>query len=367
MRHLLVRLPGAGRSYPIVLGKGALEQTARSLKERPLGARNAVVTDRTDRRLHGDRLIAALDRAGLPARTFAFPPGERSKSLGTVEGLARRMLRAGFSRHDAVIALGGGVVGDVAGFLAATYMRGIPYVQVPTTLLAMVDSSVGGKVAVDLPEGKNILGHFWHPSRVFVDPTCLDTLPERQRRSGWAEVTTHGVIADKNHFDWLERNARRLLRLEPGSMTGVLATSLGIKARIVRRDEREGDLRMMLNYGHTVGHAIESLTGYRRYTHGEAVAIGMAVEGRLAAALGFWRDGDLERQNRLLEALGFDLRLPALAPRDLLRAFGRDKKAARGEATFALPSRIGAMKKVDGRIAVAVERPVILDALRASA
>ena len=366
MRRLRVPLKGAGRSYPIHLGKGALEQTALSLKALPLGERYAVITDRNVKRLYADRLMSELDWAGLPAQLFAFPGSERSKTLETVERLTRRLARAGFARGDAVIALGGGVVGDVAGFVAATYMRGLPYVQVPTTLLAMVDSSIGGKVGVDLPEGKNLVGHFWHPARVFVDPTCLETLPERQRRCGWAEVAKHAVIADREHFVWLEKNVRRLLGLKPKAMIDVLATSLQIKSRVVRKDERESDWRKVLNYGHTIGHALESLTDYRLYTHGEAVAIGMAVEGRVAVALGFWPGSALARQNRLLEALGFDLSVPSIPPRDLLRALRRDKKVAHGEVTFALPRRIGAMKTVEGKVGVRVERRVILHALRES-
>jgi 3-dehydroquinate synthase len=228
----------------------------------------------------------------------------------------------------------------------------------------MADSSIGGKVGVDLEGGKNLVGHFWHPARVFVDPACLETLPPRERISGWVEIIKHGIIADARHFGWLERNARRLLDLKPASMEEILARSLRIKARIVRRDERESEYRMVLNYGHTVGHAIETLTGYRKFIHGEAVAKGMAVEGRIARNLGLWKDADLHRQNCLLERLGANISFPDLPVRDVLRVLGRDKKAAAGEVRFPLPRRIGAMHTREGKVGIQVHRRVILGAIR---
>ncbi|MCZ6688754.1 MAG: 3-dehydroquinate synthase [Planctomycetota bacterium] len=358
MRKLVVKLE-SGQGYPIHLGRGVLRRLPSSLRSRPVGERYAVITDHTVRDLYGETVLAGLERAGLHARIFSFAPGEARKNLRTVESIAGRMLKAGISRSDAVIALGGGVVGDVAGYVAASYMRGIPYIQAPTTLLSMVDSSIGGKVAVDLDSAKNIIGHFWHPSRVFIDPTCLDTLPVRQQRSGWAEIVKHGVIADRDYFGWLEKNAARLLRLRGKAMEDVLARSLSIKSRIVAKDAREADLRMVLNYGHTIGHAIESLTRYRKYTHGEAVAIGMNLEGRLALLLGLWDQADLDRQNRLLRRLRLPTRLPDLSASKIIRSIRHDKKSSNGLPVFALPRRIGAMATRDGRFGLHVDPALI--------
>lgn len=367
MRRLLVRPSASGTTYPIQVGRGAARRLAPSLVAKPIGDRYAVVTDHTVRDLYGEGFLSRLHRAGMEARLFSFAPGESRKNLKTLEMLSNRMLRAGFSRTDAVIALGGGVVGDVAGLIAASYMRGVPYVQVPTTLLAMVDSSIGGKVAVDLPDGKNIVGHFWHPSRVLIDPNFLETLPVRERRNGWVEIVKHGVIADRDYFGWMERHAGQLVRLKGRALEGVLATSLRIKARVVGKDEREADLRRVLNYGHTIGHAIETITRYRRYSHGEAVAIGMNVEGRIARELGYWRDDDLKRQNRLLRQLGLRIRFPDLPIPAVLRALRRDKKVAHGEVVFALPRRIGAMRSEQGRFGLRVASAAVKQAIREAA
>lgn len=363
MRRLFVK-PSGGGSYAIQIGRGLLGRIASSLEAKPLGHRYAIITDRTVRDLYGETLVGRLERRGISCRLFSFPPGESRKTLETFRRLLENLLGAGFGRTDAVIALGGGVVGDTAGYVAAAYMRGIPYLQVPTTLLAMVDSSIGGKVAVDLPGGKNTVGHFWQPRGVFVDPSCLETLPLRERRCGWVEMVKHGIIADRSHFDWLERNAGRLLRLRGKSVEEILAGSLRIKARVVAKDERETGLRMILNYGHTIGHAIESTTRYRKYTHGEAVAIGMNVEGRIARILGCWKEEDLLRQNRLLRRLGLKISFPPLPARKLLAALRHDKKVARGVVAFVLPRRIGAMQTEGGRFGLSVDPKVVTQAIR---
>ena len=363
MKRLKVNLGSGQCVYPILVKRGALKAMVASLGARPVGRRYAVISDHTVRDLYGEPVLSHLSRAGISARLFSFPAGEPRKNLKTIEALAGRMLKAGFSRDDAIIALGGGVVGDVAGFVAASYMRGIPFVQAPTTLVSMVDSSIGGKVAVDLAGGKNIVGHFWHPSRVFIDPSCLDTLPLRQRRNGWVEVIKHGVIADRRYFDWLERKDSSLLRLKGKAMEEVLARSLRIKTKVVETDQREADYRKVLNYGHTIGHAIESLTRYQRVLHGEAVAIGMNVEGRIACHLGLWRRDDLERQNRLLRRLGLKIGFPNIPTSKLVRALRHDKKVTGGDVTFALPRRLGAMASRNGSFGLVVEPTVLIEAL----
>ena len=366
MRRIVVR-PGGGGPYPIQIGRGALRQVASSLRAAPLGDRYAIITDHNVRDIFALALQGHLQRAGIDSRIFSFAPGEGRKNLSTFESLSGRMLKAGFSRTDAIIALGGGVVGDMAGYVAAAYMRGIPYVGVPTTLLAMVDSSIGGKVAVDLPGGKNIVGHFWHPSRVFIDPRCLESLPSRERRSGWVEIIKHGVIGNPAYFDRLERNGDRLMKLKGRVLEEILAGSLRIKAKVVALDEKESGLRRILNYGHTVGHAIESLTGYGKYTHGEAVAMGMAVEGRIALLLGLWEKDDLARQNRLLRKLRLKISSPKIPAPKLLRAIRRDKKVAHGVVYFALPGAIGAMGTRSGWHATEVDPRVIRRALQETA
>ena len=274
-----------------------------------------------------------------------LPPGESAKRLGEVERLAEELSAAGADRASLLVAFGGGIVGDIGGFLAAIYMRGMDYVQVPSTLLAQVDSSVGGKTGANLLAGKNLIGAFHHPRAVFADVDLLRTLPPRELRAGWMEVVKAGILRDAGLFDFLERKAE-VLATGPAAadhadlLAEIVARSVAIKAEIVGLDERESGVRMLLNLGHTVGHAIEAATGYRALLHGEAVGWGMLAAIHIARARGWVSPGDSERMGRLIHTLG---RLPffAAAPQALLAAAGRDKKNSAGTRRFVLPTAIG--------------------------
>ncbi|HET6372645.1 MAG TPA: 3-dehydroquinate synthase, partial [Candidatus Polarisedimenticolia bacterium] len=258
--------------YTLHVGLGAARALPGWLSTRSLAARYALVTDSNVAPLHARPLLAALTAAGLPTMLIEFPAGEGNKTRSTKEAVEDALAAAGVGRDAAVIALGGGVVCDLAGFVAATYHRGIPYVQVPTTLLAMVDASVGGKTGVDTPQGKNLIGAFHQPAAVFIDTEYLATLPGRDYRSGLAEVVKAGAICDADLFELLRREAPRLLARDPSLVPEVIERSCRIKAQVVAADEKEGDLRKILNFGHTIGHALEAVTGFAM-THGEAVAV----------------------------------------------------------------------------------------------
>lgn len=322
-----------------------------------------MITDSNVRGLLGDRLVDGLKDEGLEVSLLDFPAGEESKSLRTVGSLTRLMIHNGFDRTSAVIALGGGVVGDVAGFVAAIYMRGIPYLQIPTTLMAQVDSSVGGKTAVDLPEGKNLLGAFHQPKRVYIDPTVLSTLPDREIKNGVAEIIKYGVIYDREFFEYLETNVATIMGLDEKTLTHIILKACQIKSEIVQKDEREENLRSILNYGHTLGHAEETCSHYPRRLHGEAVAIGMNCAGSLAVKKGFWRDEDLKRQNNLIGSLGLPLQSNH-DPMDLVKAMRYDKKAEGGGIMVVLPARIGKMATINGRYRIPVSEEELLSVLR---
>jgi 3-dehydroquinate synthase len=269
------------------------------------------------------------------------PAGEGTKNLMQANQLFDRAFEAGLDRRSAIFALGGGVVGDLAGFVAATYMRGISFVQVPTTVLAH-DSSVGGKVAVNHPKGKNVIGAFHQPKLVVYDTSALKTLPDREIRSGVAEVIKHGLIWDEKFFEWLESAIEQVCSLDPAITADMLAHSCSIKAKVVAKDEKENDLRAILNFGHTLGHAIEALTDYGTYTHGEAIAIGMVFAAELSAECGKIDRAMVERIRRLLIRTGLPTEVPEqLNPYDLIAAMRQDKKAAGGCLTFVLLSAIG--------------------------
>jgi 3-dehydroquinate synthase len=257
------------------------------------------------------------------------------------------LVATGVDRRSVVVALGGGVVGDLAGFVAATYMRGIPYVQVPTTLLAAVDSSVGGKVAVDLPEGKNLVGAFYQPRLVVIDPEVLASLPPRELRAGLAEVVKHGVILDAEFFAYVEAHADGILAQEAAVLAAVIRRCCELKARVVSADERDEGLRAILNYGHTFAHALETVTGYQRFRHGEAVALGMVAASLLAEEMGKVAPEVTRRQVALLRRLGLEVRLPAEFRLDeLLACFRRDKKTLSGRLRFVLPVGLGEVEVV---------------------
>lgn len=334
-----VRLPG----YTVTIAGGALARAGDIVRAAAPAHRYAVVTDETVGPLYGVAVARAL---GAGAEVFSMPAGESHKTRETWSAVTDAMLGAGFGRDCAVVAVGGGVVGDLAGFVAATYLRGVPVVQVPTTLLAMVDASVGGKVGVDTAAGKNLVGAFHPPSAVIVDPEALRTLPAAHRRAGLAEVLKHGVLADECHFDEVASQLDVLTsgdEAAEGALAAVIARSVEIKAGVVARDEREAGVRKTLNFGHTIGHAIEHLSGYT-LLHGEAVGIGMVAEAALGERLGVTEPGTAARIAQAVRGAGLPVSVPdGMSAPAILAATRSDKKARAGVVEYALPRRIGAM------------------------
>jgi len=354
-------------SYDILIGRGLLADLPALVKAACPASGYAVITDSHVAKLYGEKLVARCHDAKLHVELFAFPAGEWNKTRETWASLSDRMLGRHFGRDSAVIALGGGVAGDVAGFVAATYLRGIPYVQIPTTLLAMIDSSIGGKAGVDVPAGKNLLGAFHQPRLVVADLDVLGSLAAPQLAAGMAEAVKHGVIADRQYFDALEQEHRAVAAREAGALERVVRRSVEIKAAVVAADEREAGRRAILNFGHTVGHAIEATAKFATL-HGEAVAIGMAYEARLAEALGIAEPGTADRVQRLLERYNLPLELPESATEDALVAAMRlDKKAREGTVRFALPQAIGRMFADGTNWTVAAPEDVLRDVLRGAA
>lgn len=329
-------------SYDILIDRGSLARVPALLTEYCPAAAYAVIADSQVATLYGERVTAALRAAGMAAELLAFPAGERNKTRDTWSALCDRLLAAQLGRDGAVLAVGGGVTGDLAGFVAATYYRGVPWVQVPTTLLAMIDSSIGGKTGVDTPQGKNLLGAFHQPRLVVADPDVLATLAPRQLAAGMAEAIKHAAIADADYFAALER-APVPVTADAATLERVVRRSVEIKAEIVAADEREAGRRAALNFGHTVGHALEATGGYA-LLHGEAVAIGMVVEARLAETIGVAERGTAARIARALERHGLPVTVPdGTRAAAVLAAMLHDKKVRAGALRFALPSRVGTL------------------------
>lgn len=337
MEPLIVSL--GDRSYPIVWGRLGGLGAAVAAALRP--GRCVVVSDSNVAPLYGEAAILSLREAGFSPSLHSFAAGESNKTLDTYQALVQEILAAGVDRATPVLALGGGVVGDMAGFAAATLLRGLAFVQVPTTLLAMVDSSVGGKTGVNAAVGKNLVGAFHQPSLVFAPMDTLATLPDEELRCGLGEVVKHAVLADPAFFAWLESDGWRLLAREPEALRHAVLRCCAIKAAIVARDERETGERALLNLGHTVGHAIEAVAGYGAWRHGEAVAMGLLAEARCAVALGLAEPSLPGRIAALSRALGLPTELPPLPPDALRAAMAFDKKRTRGTLTVALPIEIG--------------------------
>ena len=332
------------RSYEVLIEAGASGRVASFLPEGVEPTTVFIITDENVAPLYLERVEASFTGAGLSAAAAVMGAGETEKNLSRVEWLYHRMLKAGLDRKSIVVALGGGVVGDIAGFAAATYMRGIAFMQVPTTIVAQVDSSVGGKTGVDLAEGKNLIGAFHQPVAVVVDPETLATLPRREVAAGLGEVVKHGVILDAAYFTKLEKLGEGLLEMDAATAVEVVGRSVEIKADVVSRDEREGGLRAILNFGHTVAHALEAVTGYSRFLHGEAVAVGMVAACRIGEELGMC-GGDLaERTATLCARLGLPVTGEGFSAADIMAAFARDKKSVAGAPRFVLPERIGTVR-----------------------
>ena len=343
---MIVEVNLGSRSYRIVVASGALQSVGERLRELRLGSRAALVSDGAIMRLYGKTVLASLEAAGFHVTTIDVPEGESAKTLEVARHCWDQLLTAGLDRTSTVLALGGGAVGDVAGFAAATYMRGINFVQLPTTVLAQVDASIGGKTAIDHPLGKNMIGAFHQPRLVVVDPAVARTLPEREFRSGLAEIVKHGIVLDAGYFAELERDLEPMAARDLGVLERIIAGSCRLKASVIERDEREAELRHVLNYGHTIGHALEASTGYALYAHGEAVSLGMVAEARLARRLGLADDETTERQQRMLEKLGLPVRVPSIDVEPIMSAMVRDKKAKDGRVPFVLAPRIGAFQIV---------------------
>ncbi len=326
------------RSYPIHVGPNLLQQ--RALFEPHLTSNQVcIVTNTTVAPLYLAQVEAAL--AGRKVVSVILPDGEQYKTLDTVSVIYDRLLELDFSRSATLIALGGGVVGDMTGFAAATYQRGIRFIQIPTTLLAQVDSSVGGKTGVNRPLGKNMVGAFYQPRCVLADTTTLDTLPQRELLAGLAEVIKYGLINNLEFLTWLEGNLERLLRRDSAALTHSILVSCREKAAIVAADETEGGLRAILNLGHTFGHAIETAMGYGQWLHGEAVATGMVMAADLSWRLGMLEQSAAERAKRLIGAAGLPVIPPAIATDEFVRLMSKDKKAEQGKIRFVLLEALG--------------------------
>ena len=343
MTDLNLRYPGRAVTSRVRIERGALDRLG-ALALRWTGARHAVVvSDRRVARLYGARALRSLRRAGFRASLVAVPAGERSKSARRLNLLWERFAALELPRDGAVIALGGGMVGDLAGFAAASWLRGVPWVGVPTTVLAQVDSSVGGKTGVDLGAGKNLVGAFHQPAGVLVDPDVLRTLPPRERRSGLAEVVKMGAATDARLFAWTARRAVALAAGDPGALAAAVGRAIRAKARVVQRDERErrSGGRTALNFGHTLGHALEAAGGYRGLRHGEAVAIGMRVAVALSQREMGLTAAERDRIERLLDRLALPRRIPGTRLEALMRAMASDKKRDRSGVRWVLTPRIG--------------------------
>lgn len=342
-----IRVALKGRPYDIQVEVGLIDRAGEALADLAHGRRAVVVADTAVARLHGARLMDALSRANIHADEVLVPSGEESKSFHGLDVLCDALLERRLERRDLIIAFGGGVVGDLAGFAAAIYKRGVDFVQIPTTLLAQVDSSVGGKTAIDTPRGKNLIGAFHQPRRVLADLSLLETLPVRELRCGYAEVIKYGLLGDVSFFAWLEAHGAKVLALEPSALAHAVRHSISMKANIVARDETETGERVLLNLGHTFGHALEAETGFSgALQHGEGVAAGMALAFRYSESLGLCPAEAAERAGRAIAAAGLpttlgDIRSEPFSADRLLRHMAQDKKAEGGAFVLVLARALG--------------------------
>jgi 3-dehydroquinate synthase len=330
------------RSYNILVGEGILSFAGDLLTEAGINGKVAVVTNPTVAQLYLDTVHDSLEGSGFDVTPILLPDGEEYKTLSTLSTIFDRLIGERFERKSCIVALGGGVVGDIAGFAAASYLRGTPLVQIPTTLLAQVDSSVGGKTGVNHKHGKNLIGAFYQPRAVIIDVTVLSSLPKRELIAGMAEVIKYGIIADPALFSQLEANIDRVLALDHRLLTELIVTSCTIKARVIEKDEREDDYRAVLNFGHTVGHALEAATDYKRFLHGEAVGIGMAKAAVIAYQHGLCDSVTLGRISNLIRMAGLPTEIPdEVSTQSLTQGMELDKKSAEGKIKFVMCTGIG--------------------------
>lgn len=340
-----VRVDLGERSYSISIGSGTLADIGSTLARFEFSRKLALISNPTVYGLYGSIVSQSVRDAGYDLVEVLIPDGEEYKNLGSMQTIYGELLRTRLDRKSALIALGGGVIGDITGFAASTYMRGIDFVQVPTTLLAQVDSSVGGKTGVNHLLGKNMIGTFWQPRFVWIDTSTLKTLPEREFLAGLSEVIKYGIIWDAELFSFLEEHREAVLSLQPEALTRIIGRSCEIKAEVVSKDERESGLRAILNFGHTVGHALETVTGYKKYLHGEAIAVGMHLEAKLSARLGMIGPEAVARIERLLLDYGLPAAMPEGTDADsIIAAMQIDKKAVSGEIRIVLPEAVGSVK-----------------------
>lgn len=348
-----------GRSYKVHVGLGILPRTGRILKDLNLSKRLIVISNRQVLKRYGTTLNQSLRAAGFEVSMINLPDGERYKSLSTIEKIYYRLLQLRLDRKSTLVAFGGGVVGDMVGFAAATYLRGIPCIQIPTTLLAQIDSAIGGKTGVNLKGGKNLVGAFYQPMAVIADPSLLVSLPAREFHSGLYEAIKYGIIRSRSLFDLIAQKHARFPHKDKTNLEKVVAECVGIKADVVSRDERESGLRMILNYGHTIGHALEAATQYRRLTHGEAIGHGMIMASRLAEALGKIDQAESQEINRVVRQFSPLPSIRSVRPQQIFRYLLSDKKIIEQRLKFVLPLRIGAVEIVSD-----VPRTAVEDVLR---
>lgn len=341
----VVKVDLAERSYPIYIGSGILPDFGRFYKQHNLGRRVAIISDHTVGKVYGSVVEDALE--GFGVHRIDVPDGEESKALPVAEDIITRLIERRFDRSSTIVALGGGVIGDLAGFVASTFLRGIAYVQVPTTLLAQTDSSVGGKVAVNHPLGKNLIGAFYQPKFVFIDTEVLKTLPREELLAGLTEVVKYGVIWDEGFFSFLESDLDRILELDPEAVQRVVERCCQIKAEVVSQDERESGLRSILNYGHTIGHAIEALTEYKGYKHGQTIGLGMIAAAKMAFDMGLLSEDGFWRQENLLKRIDRPKGIDDLSVEDIVERMGSDKKVRDDRIRFVLAERVGKVALID--------------------
>ena len=330
------------QSYPVSVGYGLLDRLGEKIKKVDLFGTTTIISDENVFSLYGTRVRGILKSAGFSVNTFVVPPGEETKSIDYAVKIYDFLVEHRAERDDIIIALGGGMVGDLTGFVAATFLRGMPWIQVPTSLVAMVDASIGGKVAVNHPQGKNLIGAFYQPNMVLVDPQILITLPQRELTSGWAEVIKHGLILDEEFVQFLESNVNGLSKLEPELLTRAIGGSAAIKAQVVSQDEKEREgKRTILNYGHTIAHGLEATTKYKRFLHGEAVAIGMVGAAKLSQRLGLLPSTTVQHQQAILREFGLPIGFSGLDLTEITKAMELDKKVKEKAIRWVLLRNIG--------------------------
>ena len=340
-----ILVPLDKKSYEVFIEPGLLDNIGDNLVN--LGIKNSrkilIISNKEIADLFGKKILESLSKNNYSARIFLINAGENYKNVNTLNEIYDAAFQYGLERGSLMIALGGGIVGDVTGFAAATWLRGLDFIQIPTTLLAMVDSSVGGKTGVNHPKGKNLIGAFHQPKAVYIDPKTLETLPDREFRAGMAEIIKYGIIKDYGLFEFLENkeNQKQIMDLNNKSLIEIIKKSVKTKSEIVSMDEKENGIRAILNYGHSFGHVIENLCGYGEFLHGEAISVGMRIAGDIASDIGLWTKEEAFRQNNILKNYGLPIKIPALRKESILKILMGDKKVKDGRMRFVLPKKIG--------------------------